>query len=183
MKTAYLVLVSVLWFSCTGKTEAPGTTSQDQSENKTTEVFYSQDGKFLVQFPGEPTISTEVVHTESGPLDKKIFLYEKSVTEAYLVAYTSYPAALVEDADPKELMKNAKKGILENLDARPIAERSTTLNQFPGIYFKANNNEIFIHYKMYFIHNRLYEITVQKTGTYADENEAQNFLNSFRLKE
>lgn len=143
--------------------------------------YYSQDGRFKIGFPGEPTVFTEKVPTEVGELDMTSFIWEKYSGEAYMASFTDYPAGLLKGVQPEELLQSAKDGILENMQTRPSAEEPRKLGDYPGMYFKAANDDISVVYLMYMVDNRLYQLVVSRSGQYPDEDAANTFLLSFEL--
>lgn len=178
-----LFLPWIVFYNCSGSKKNKPNVESGKNEQIITnkKTYYSQDGHFEINFPGEPTVSTEVIPTEIGDLDMKMFMYEKNIFEAYIVTYTTYPEELINGTDPMEMLESSKKGVLENIQATPISEKQFELEGYNGIYFKANGNNVYVHYKMLMIKNRLFQILVQKDGKFAEEKEALDFLDSFKI--
>lgn len=162
-------------------------TATDAPENTTTEQvnempkYTSQDGKFSILFPGEPTVSTEKVETEIGTIDMSTFIYEKSSQEAYMVSYADYPAEMIKDVDQMEMLASSRNGVLENIGASVVEEKDITLDGHKGIYFKANSVSLYLIYKMVMVNNRIFQVAIMKEGGYPSDSEADSFIGSFTL--
>lgn len=146
------------------------------------DYFESKEGNFKVIFPGAPQVSTDDVPTDIGTIKMKSFMYEKSALEAYMVAYSDYPAEMVEVSNADDLLQGGKNGALSSFGIEKAEEEEDIkINGHPGKYFKANNNQYYVVYKMYMVGNRLYQIAILRDGAYPDKKEAKSFLNSFKL--
>jgi hypothetical protein len=178
-----LVATVLISFPACGnkKTSPENTGTVPVTETQTVEKYKSQDGKFKIRFPEEPTVSIEKIPTEAGEIDMTLFMYEKSRQEAYMVSYCDYPQEKIQGTGPKEMLNSSKLGVLQNIDARLTDEKDIMLGKFPGIYFKANSTELYMVYKMFMVDNRLFQIAIMKEGTYPDNGDAGEFLDSFEL--
>ena len=66
-------------------------------DSLTSEIYESEDGRFKINFLGAtPTVSQQAVPTELGDIEITMFIYEKSITEAYVIGYNDYPSAIIE---------------------------------------------------------------------------------------
>jgi len=143
--------------------------------------FTSEEGNFKIAFPGEPTVTSDAVPTEIGDIQMKMFMYEKSRDEAYMVAYSDYPQEAVDAGDKKEMLQGSKEGVVENIAATIEEEKEIEINGNPGIYFKAKGPEFSTAYKLYLVKNRLYQIGILKAASYPSDAEIKGFLDSFEL--
>lgn len=146
-------------------------------------LYTADDGKFQIRFPGAPEVTSESVPTEVGDIKMFTFMYEKSVTEVYMVAYSDYPSALIELSNTEDLIQGAKEGVLGNLEAQVDEEKKITLGDYEGIMFKAASDTYFLYYKLYMVKNRLYQIGILRDGSYPVENAVKEFIDSFKLLE
>ncbi len=156
----------------------------DMSDEMSTggETFESADGHFKIFFQGAPTISDETVPTEVGNIEMKTFMYEKSITEAFMVAYSDYPSALIELSDPQTLLQGGKDGALGSLGISTLdEEREIELDGNPGLYFKGNNSSYYVVYEVYLVDNRLYQVAILRDGSYPSQEDVDSFIGTFEL--
>jgi len=145
--------------------------------------FYSKDGRFKISFAVEPKTQSQMIDTEAGKIEMFTFMYEKSATEAYMVAYADYPSELIKKSKTKDLIAGAKNGVLKNLNSKVTEEKAIKLGNYEGLQFKAKGveNEFYLAYKMYLVKNRLYQIAILRDGGSPTEESIKSFLNSFEL--
>jgi len=163
----------------------------DELAEETTEVeeadddlYYSEDGGFKVKFAGEPKVSSDIVPTDVGDIEMMSFLYEKSITEAYMVAYSDYPTAMVEQSSAKDMLIGAKNGSSGNMGITSFdLDEEVEMDGNPGMYFKGNANSIYAEYKIFLVGSRLYQIAILRDGSYATPERSDEFFSSFKLVE
>lgn len=160
------------------------------AEEETTEVeeveaddlYHSEDGRFKIKFAGEPKVASDVIPTDVGNIEMMSFLYEKSVTEAYMVAYSDYPSAMVEQSSVDDMLKGAKDGSSSNLGITSFdLDENVELDGNKGMYFKGSANSIFAEYKIYLVGSRLYQVAILRDGSYSMPERSDEFFNSFQL--
>ena len=146
------------------------------------DLFSSEDGKFKINFLGEPTVTSDIIPTDVGDIEMMAFMYEKRVTEAYMVAYSDYPTEMVEASSTQDMLKGAKDGASGNLGITSFdLEENIELNGNEGMYFKGAAGSIFVEYKIFLVGNRLYQVAILRDGSYATEERSGEFFNSFEL--
>ena len=195
---AALFVGSMLMVSCGGPSEGDLNDAISELNNLAAELeeeaavietevaagkFHSEDGKFKIIFSGEPTHTPEIIPTEIGDIKMHMFMYEKSITEAEMVAYNDYPSAMVDLVDADQMLQDAKKGSVESLGATITEEKVITYNGHKGLEFKANSSQYYVNYKVFIVKNRLYQIALMRDGSYAVQDDVDNFFNSFELIE
>lgn len=154
----------------------------ETEEVSTDDLYHSVDGKFKVKFLGEPTVSSDIVPTDVGDIEMMSFLYEKSVTEAYMVAYSDYPSAMVEKSSVKDMLIGAKNGSSGNLGITSFdLDEEVELDGNPGMYFKGSANSIYAEYKIFLVGSRLYQVAILRDGSYSMPERSDEFFNSFQL--
>ncbi len=147
-------------------------------------IFQSEDGKFEINFFGKPSESNETVATEVGDIEMMTFMYEKSATEVYMVAYSDYPSAMVELSSAQDLLEGGKNGAVSSLGIYDFEyEEEAEKNGNPGLRFKGNNSNYYVEYEMYLVGNRLYQVAILRDGSYATPERADAFFSSFALNE
>ncbi len=138
-------------------------------------------GNFSAVFPAKPTKEVENVETEIGDIAMTMYYYEEGET-AYMIAYSDYPAALVEAADPYMLLHAGKDGGFGSFDAEIDFEEEYKLNgKYPALRVHGNNGELFIYAKYVMVGNRFYQIMKAKEDDYADPEKRDVFFKSFKI--
>jgi len=147
-------------------------------------LFVSEDGNFSVDFLGQtPSESSSNVPTDVGDVEINMFMYEKSVTEALMVAYSDYPSEMIDESDGADkLLQGAKNGALGNLNIfSSDTEKEIEIDGHPGLFFTGNNGQYYVTYEVYLVHNRLYQVAILRDGSYASDEDRNTFLGSFKL--
>jgi hypothetical protein len=157
-------------------------TEEEMAEESAGDLFHSEDGRFKINFPGEPTASSDIIPTEVGNIEMMSFLYEKSVTEAYMVAYSDYPSQMVEASSTRDMLVGARDGSSGNLGIVSFdLDKEVELDGHEGLYFKGAAGSIHAEYKIFLVGNRLYQIAILRDGGYSKPERADEFFNSFEL--
>ena len=147
------------------------------------EMYESEDGRFKVNFLGAtPEVSQEVIPTELGNIEITMFLYEKSMTEAYIIGYNDYPSAIVEAGSTAEMLAGGKEGVVNSMGVTQFdLEEEVSLDGHSGLHFKGIAGTLHIEYQMYLVDNRLYQIGVVRDGSYVTPDRADTFFGTFEL--
>jgi len=145
-------------------------------------TYIDPDKKFSVHFPGTPETGKEVVPTDLGDLDMFTVMYEASYDKVFMVAYTDYPAALVDESNAEVLLDGAKEGSLGSFGiSMPSFEESITFDGHPGKYFEASGNDMHVSYKLILVENRLYQLVILQIGDPISESDVESFIDTFKL--
>lgn len=140
--------------------------------------------QFRVEFPGAPEADRSTVPTEVGDIIMHTVMFEESVDKVYLLAYSDYPKELIELSDPQVLLESAQEGSLSNLGTSELnVNEKITFKGYPGLYFEAQNEDLYVAYKIILVENRLYQMAVLQQGTPLTDADVKNFMDSFRLLE
>lgn len=152
-------------------------------ETSESALYESEDGSFQINFMGgTPTVNTESIDTEVGPVDITMFMYEKSSTELYMISYNDYPSAAIELSSAEEVLANGKNGLVTSMGITHFdLEEDVTKDGFPGLHFKGTGGSCHLEYEVYLVKNRLYQIGVLRDGSYATQENIDGFLGSFTL--
>ena len=147
------------------------------------EIYESEDGRFKVNFLGAtPEVSQEVIPTELGNIEITMFLYEKSMTEAYIIGYNDYPSAIVEAGSTAEMLAGGKEGVANSMGVTQFdLEEEVNLDGNSGLHFKGIAGTLHIEYQMYLVENRLYQIGVVRDGSYVTPDRVDTFFGTFEL--
>ena len=145
--------------------------------------YSSTDGKFTIKFKESPQESEKDVPTEIGDLKMHMFMYEESNTKAYMVAYSDYPAALIEKSDAKTLLQGSKEGVTGQFQASITDEKSSKFQGSECIDFAASGPQYHTAYKLVLAGNRLYQVGILQTGGPVDADDIDKFIGSFKITE
>lgn len=164
----------------------PESITQETSDNGiSSDKFMHEDGKFRINFPGNPTIEPTSVPTDYGNIEMMQFTYEKSITEIYMVAYSDYPSAIVAEGNPEDMINNAKNGFLGEMGMTLEEEKKIEIDGNPGLYFRAYvisaQGNYYTIVADYLVNNRLYQVAMIRDGSYPSRESEQSFINSFEL--
>lgn len=153
-----------------------------ESIQKKDDSFKSEDGNFTIKFMGTPKESSEMVPTEVGDIEMTTFMYEKSVTEAYMVAYNDYPSEMVKKSSVDALLDGAKNGSSSSMKITHFdIDENIEIEGCPGRHFKGYGGSIYVEYKLFLKENRLYQIALLRDGSYATKERSDEFFGSFHL--
>lgn len=162
--------------------EAPEEALEEEPTKE--DLYYSEDGRFKVKFAGEPKVNSDIVPTDVGNIEMMSFLYEKSLTEAYMVAYSDYPSALVEQSSANDMLIGARDGSSGKMGITSFdLDEEIEIDGNPGRYFKGKAKSIHAEYKIYLVGNRLYQVAILRDGAYSMPKRSDEFFNSFQLVE
>jgi hypothetical protein len=155
--------------------------NDDVDEAEADDFYVSKDGKFKVKFHGTPEVTSQMVQTEAGEIEMFTFIYEKSATEAYMVAYGDYPSSLIDGADPYELLEASRDGALET--SKIEENKNMKVDGFPAIRTKAINvaENYYYVYEVILAKNRLYQVMIVRDGDYPSEDVVPDFVDDFQI--
>lgn len=147
------------------------------------EMYESEDGRFKVNFlGGTPEITTQSVPTDLGDIEITMFLYEKSITEAYIIGYNDYPSAIVEAGSTADMLAGGKEGVINSMGVTQLdLEEEVSIDGHSGLHFKGVAKTMHIEYQMYLVENRLYQIGVIRDGSYVTQDKVDMFFGTFEL--
>ncbi len=148
--------------------------------------YVDKDKAFSIEFPGKPDTSKQVVPSDIGNLDMYLVLYEKSIDEVYMLAYTDYPEDIIVASDSKDLLEAAIEGSMSSFGiTEPDYEKEITVDGNPGIVYEANiksdENSMHVINKTIFVKYRLYQILILYQNSEIPEKDSKAFYNSFKL--
>jgi hypothetical protein len=150
------------------------------------EVFVSDSGQFEIAAPAPFEETQQSVETPVGPVEIYTFTAETENT-AYVVAYSDYPAEIIEQTDPQALLDSSRDGAVNNLGGTLISEEVIDLAGNPGrsLVISANANQeqtATINSRIYLVENRLYQVLVVSPEGTESLEESSSFLDSFDLQ-
>ena len=150
------------------------------------EDFSSDAGQFSIVVPSTFQETQESVETPVGPINIHTFTAEEQ-NSAYVVAYSDYPAEIVEQSDPQILLDSSRDGALGNLNGNIISEEPIDIDGNPGRSLVIDTvdpagDEATIKSRIYLVDNRLYQILVVTPKGQEEAAKPETFLESFTLQ-
>lgn len=150
------------------------------------EEFSSEGGNFTVQTPIELEESSQSVETAVGPIEIHTFTAEDR-NAAYVVAYSDYPAEMVAQTEPEELLDGSRDGAVQNVGGTLISEDTIDLNGNPGraLVIDATTEtgeEATVNANLYLFENRLYQVLVVVPKGEEGNVDVESFLSSFSVE-
>ena len=185
--TAHPLVLAILLLSITGVVFGQNPVVESKIENWKT--FSSVEGRFSVNFPGTPAVSTEKIRVPGAEFVLNKHMLETRAT--YGVIYADYPTKFETEEARKQLLVNAAKGAAAEIDSELLENTETTVQGNPARELKEKlKNGAIMKVKMILVdEQRLYQVAVtlpapDKMST--DEAAtfdvaAHQFLSSFKL--
>ena len=146
-----------------------------------TTTFKDADGAFAIAFKDAPVVTVDTFQTELGEVILHSFMEEHSNTNAQMITYSDYPVSENYIADPYKFIEGAKEGALKSLGINNlILDERITLDGQPGVEVQGTNNQnLYIHYKLFLKGSRLYQIGILKEGEEHETKDDLDFMESF----
>jgi hypothetical protein len=169
---ANLVISTIDGFTISSKLAiaAPATTSQTTKRSP----FYSQDGRFSIDFPIEPTASTDKVKDD-------ITVYSFIVADEktfYQVGYYDVPGLTALSREGiRKLTISLAQGFAQGFEAKITSTKNIQLGNNLGQEFKFTQSGQSGQGRAYIVKERVYLLAGMDTP-----KANQAFLNSFRLR-
>jgi len=167
---ARLLVLSVLAFGAV--------TTLARAEDK----FSSKEGKYTIQFPGQPKESAQEVDTPAGKLKMFITLVEVNKDNGFLVIHNDYAVHPAKEKAQTVLVavRDGNKGPT----GKVIEDKEITYgtNMIPGRAFLLEKGGVYIRARVYLHGKRLYQILVAgKKKEDVTSKGADKFLDSFEI--
>lgn len=174
-----MLIIAFVFVSCGSKT---GNQKSDFiQKNQLPKKYFSQDGKFKILFEEEPTAYSHFIPYEEGKVLMNYFIYEKGINLIYCISYADYPASFIQGKVKEDILILQLNNYINYQRAGLEVQKQVQVNSYPGIYFKASNGDTFVFGEYILRDNRLYQITVTKEGGYANDADANSFIQSLEL--
>jgi len=159
------------------------TFGQDWIDYKSTELG------FAVNFPEEPSITSQMVPTEVGDIEMKLVMMDMSLVNDsknifYSVILSHYPKELFENATDvlkDETLDNAANGGLANSGGTLVYTKKVQFAGYPGREMKIEITGMYLYMNLYLVENTIY---INQVICYLDNDkntDIERFQNSFKL--
>jgi hypothetical protein len=144
--------------------------------------FTSEEGAFSVDMPGNPQYEVLVTETNIGPVNIHSCTVDKG-SHAYQVTYTDYGSAVIDSGTPDQILDGACEGVIAGTDVDLISQGNCSLGQFPGreMVYAVNEAGITSVHRVFLVEDRMYQVITLSDQAEVMTDDAQRFLDSFRL--
>ena len=121
------------------------------------------------------------MQTEVGAVTSHIYIFEKSISEAYAIIYNDYPKDSLTEDNADEFLNDMARHLAKKMQANLINEENIWINDYPGRDIKLKLPNGFIYWiRLCTVENRFYQIQAVIANNAYSEN-AKKFLDSFEL--
>lgn len=138
---------------------------------------------FTADFPGTPKAVTETISQNGMTLEFHYIGYEVD-NGVFAVMYCDYPVGHIQRTGPKAVLAGARNGAAASAGGQIISNNSISLGNHVGQETKIRDTAkgLEIRNRMYLVGDRMYQVMVVAESGNAENQEAEDFLNSFELK-
>jgi hypothetical protein len=157
-------------------------------ENK----YISEEGKFKVNFPNPPKVSSEIIPYSAGnfTIPMHMFLDEETAVKTAVI-YADYPKGILKGTDnnAQKVLSGAKEGALGSLAGNMgsyvvQSQKDIVVNDYPGIIFSAKfESGLCVIYQLVLVNDRLYQLRMFNEKEYPKKEISDKFFNSFEITE
>lgn len=145
------------------------------------ESYRSEEGRFTVLLPGEPTRSTQTLNTPAGKIDLVMF-QAGSKKSGFVVGYCDYPQEVIDESEPAKMLDGARDGAVKNVGGELIDETELDFHGYAGREVEIEvPGKATIRTRLILIDNRLYQIMVVSASAEILEEKGTEFFDSFSV--
>jgi hypothetical protein len=164
-----VIIMAIPLFSC-GKKDNP---VEDPWKE-----FISQEGRFSINMPGEPTYSKQAAPIGDRTMDIHMFLISHGVM-AYGVMHNDVPAEIV---NVQEYLDTRGAAAVKTSGGSQVVTKKISIDSYPGLEIKfLTSDKKQYTGRLFFVNGRLYQvIATAPAGVNADAAVAK-FMDSFKL--
>jgi hypothetical protein len=153
----------------------------------TVQEYTSTEGRYRVQFAGQPKHQEKIVPTPVGPVTAKFAISDERSGTGRVVMYVDYPPNLFGPGSVNAGLEGACQGMIAEGQLTALSKKTVSLNGYPGreVSFDSQPGrpgpKMQGRARLYLVGNRLYQILIAgRTGVIQSET-IDGFLNSFSL--
>jgi hypothetical protein len=144
------------------------------------ERYTSKDGRFTVKFPGKPKESEKTTATALGEVAVVTASYATAGGNVFLVTSSEFPA----EATKPERLGTLFDGVRESLkgkDGQVLSDESVMVgkDRWPGRDVEIEKGKLRMRFRLVVRDDRLYQVAVLGTKSFATGKDATTFIESF----
>jgi len=144
--------------------------------------YRPENGRYQVEMPGTPTVSTEPVQIGAGKTVSMTAATVKVTNTVYLVSYTDYPHTAVRGVSADALLDRERERASSSAGHALRSEERLAMGPYPGreyVVVKADGANIVT--RTYWVRGRLYHLVVAGRSGIENEPDTRRFFESFEL--
>ncbi len=143
--------------------------------------FHSNEGRFTVTMPGDPTQDSNTVQTAIGSVDIHMFHHDEFFL-SFLVAYSDFPNRPDYVFKTEKMCEGDGNETVRKENAVVKSEQPITVDGNPGrIIILEKNQNLTIKTKMVWVQPRLYQVVVAANDIRAGSADIDHFMDSFKI--
>ena len=140
--------------------------------------FTSDEGHFSVLLPSKPEETKDTKDSPIGPYTVHLFT-SKSASEIFLVGWVDYDPKFHFD-DQKEMEAN-RDNLVQSLKAKVLDTKQIKLDDYAGIEFTAENEQVAIRSRVYIVGRRPYQLIAVHFKPTPESADVDRFFSSFEV--
>ena len=143
--------------------------------------FHSNEGRFTVTMPGDPSQDSSTVKTAIGPVDIHMFHHDE-IFLSFLVGYSDFPQRpeLIYNTD--KMFDGARNEIVRKENATVKSEQPITVDGCPGrLIILEKDQNLTMKIKMIWQQPRLYQVVIAANDIRAGSTDIDRFMDSFKM--
>ncbi|OFX22898.1 MAG: hypothetical protein A2033_05740 [Bacteroidetes bacterium GWA2_31_9] len=154
-----------------------GCSINNQPDNR----FYTEDGRFKVNFPIKPVVNNQILKSTFGNIIFTSCYSKKNEDEKYFASSSVYDYTVKNDEDKILLLEDSRNYILNQLEIDLISERDTIVNDYMGKFFKASADNYYVDILQLIENNRVFQVGIMKNDEQIIADDFNNLINSFEI--
>lgn len=155
-------------------------TAAGSAAAQTWSEYRPPDGRFRVEMPGVPKITTASVPMQGRAPAPAVQAEVETPEATYTVAYADYPADVMAKAPMTEGLIHLRDGMVR--DRKLLSDKAMTMAGYHGREFVIEQlNGIVGVFRFLVVRARVYELRVATRGQGADRPLTRRFIDSFNV--
>lgn len=166
---------------------------ENKNDDKEWNLFLSEQDGFSIEMPLNPETQEQVIPSEMGDLNLKIFMHKSQDNNAdnmlYMVMRTEYPESFTVHRDSiliiEDFFQNAIYGALNQVNGNLLTEENIEYKEYPGknVTISFQNGQVILNMRQYLVDNYVYVLQVMTPKDKQGNESITKFFESFKLLE
>jgi hypothetical protein len=149
-------------------------------------TFTSQEGKFSVAMPGQPTKQTQKTPSEIGELNVNLFIVDQK-DKGFIASFVDYPRGTVTDQSREKMLDGCRDGNVRGTKGKLQSEKRITQGEkkIPGreLVISLQDGKALYRARIFLVGDRLYQVIAIGNPEFAQSAAVNAYLNSFKVLE
>ena len=165
LKTIFFIIVLFFVSGCTG------------SE---VQIYSPESESFSAQFPSRVFETDDVIETDEGMLDFHTVVAQDKGYE-YSITYIDYPTDLLQTKGSDAILRDSSSGAVASVSGTLLDRNDISIDGYSGVSQTVESSNRLFMANIFLVENRLYMMVVTGLQEGFPTEEAQKFLDSFKL--